>query len=164
AAAHGQVSGTRGPSEESECWYSGATWLGHHAHSRTCWQGDAGPCSAALPPRLDCLVGPAPRAHLLLNLLSLGSRLVGGQHLIRQSAGQLCQVIEGGGERADTRRRRSQLDDQIVHLGRGDLRLHDVPAGPALATVEAEDLSAPLRDERVDLRSRVRRNGYHDSH
>ena len=50
-------------------------------------------------------------------------------------------MVELGGEGADPGGDRPQLYDQVIHLGGRNMRLHHVPARPAFAVVEAEDLA-----------------------
>ena len=45
------------------------------------------------------------------------------------------------------------------HLQFGDLRPHHIPAGPAFARVETQDLAAALRDHAVDARGGFARDG-----
>src|SRR3954464_3471539 len=61
--------------------------------------------------------------------------------LVGGPPGEFRHVIEPGGERSGTRRCRAYLDDEVADLGFGHHRLDDIPAGPALARVETEDLS-----------------------
>src|SRR5690349_20134109 len=54
-------------------------------------------------------------------------------------------MIEAARICADTRRRRTQFDDEVAHLGFGDQRLDRIPAFPARPAVVAEYLPPPAR-------------------
>ena len=71
------------------------------------------------------------------------SRGVIGRHLLGELASQLDQVVELGLETACAGGRRPQLDDEVLNLKLGNVRLDDVPAIPAGTAVEAQDLAAP---------------------
>src|SRR5208283_732643 len=71
--------------------------------------------------------------------------------LVRRAAGEFSHVVELEGERADTGGGRTHLDDEVADLRFSHLRAHRVPARPALAGVEAEDLPAAARQDGVHL-------------
>ena len=66
-------------------------------------------------------------------------------------------MVELEGEAADAGGGRAHLHDQIADLRFRHLHAHHVPAVPALAGVEAEDLAAPSRHQRIHLGGRLRR-------
>ena len=61
----------------------------------------------------------------------------------RQLRGYLPNPEGMTAEHADAGRRRSELDDQVLDLGLRRSHLHQVPAVPTEAAVEAEDLAPP---------------------
>src|SRR3712207_6911781 len=94
-----------------------------------------------------------PRSTLFPYTTLFRSRLPRRHDLVGLPAGQLGEVIEARPEGADAGGRRAQLDDEVGHLRLRDEGLHDVPAVPALAAVEAEDLASPRGDDGVDRKS-----------
>src|ERR1700694_1771284 len=78
-----------------------------------------------------------------------------GDDLIGGPAGDLGHAVELPGETAGTRRRRSQLHDQFADLGFRHHGADAIPAGPALAGIEDENLTSPPREDGVDLRGGV---------
>ena len=84
-------------------------------------------------------------------------RLARRHDLIGGAADEFGHVIELEGEAADAGGGRAHLHDQVADLRFRHLHAHHVPAVPALAGVEAEDLAAPSRHQRVHLRGRFRR-------
>src|SRR5438045_826432 len=88
---------------------------------------------------------------------TLGGSAPGRHDLIRLLACQLGHVVELGGERADARRRRANLDNEIADLGVRHHRLDHIPPRPTFARVEAEDLAATPGEDGVDLGRRVGR-------
>src|SRR5271166_2329594 len=89
-------------------------------------------------------------------------RLPRRDDLLRGLAGEFGHVVELEGEGANAGGGRTYLDDEVADLGLRHQRAHRVPAGPAFAGVEAENLPAPAGQDRVDLRGRVSRA--HDLH
>src|SRR5579871_6372680 len=75
----------------------------------------------------------------------------GGDDLVGSAAGQLGHVVELEGEGAGAGGRRADFNNQVADLGFGHFGAHHVPAVPALARVEAEDLAAPAGHQGVDL-------------
>ena len=67
-------------------------------------------------------------------------------------------MVELGLEGADAGGRRAQFDDQVADLRLGDQRPQRLPALPAVARLEAEDLAAPRADQRAGARQRVGRH------
>ena len=80
-----------------------------------------------------------------------------GDDLVGRLAGQFRHVVELVGEAADPGGGRSHLDDEVADLRFRHHGAHHVPAFPALAGVEAEDLAAASRQDGVDLGGGVRR-------
>src|SRR6187402_2251424 len=72
-------------------------------------------------------------------------------YLIGGAAGELRHVVELGGKSTYPGSRRADLDDQVADLGLRHHGLDGVPAGPTVACIEAENLPAPPRQDRVDL-------------
>src|SRR5215831_8473669 len=90
--------------------------------------------------------------------LRLRRRRLSRRHdLLGGAAHEFGHVIELEGEAADAGGGRAHLHDEIADLRLGHLHAHHVPAVPTLAGVEAEDLTAPSRHERVHLGGRLRR-------
>src|SRR5208282_3033121 len=52
---------------------------------------------------------------------------------------------------------RANFDDEVADLRLRHLGAHHVPAVPAVARIKAEDLTAPSRHQRIDLRRRLAR-------
>src|SRR5262245_4725648 len=88
--------------------------------------------------------GPGPSSS------SLG--LARRHDLFRQAAGQLRQTVMAVGEGADPGSRRTQLDNEIADLGLGHVGLDRVPAGPAFAGIESEELAAAAGNDLIDPR------------
>ena len=65
-----------------------------------------------------------------------------GDDLVGGAADQFRHVIESEGEGARARGRRADFDDQVANFGFRHFGPHHVPAVPALARVEAEDMAA----------------------
>ena len=61
-------------------------------------------------------------------------------------------MIELERERAGAGGRRADFDDEVADLRLRHLGAHYVPALPAFARIEAEDLTAPPGHQRIDLR------------
>src|SRR5262245_18436845 len=66
-------------------------------------------------------------------------------------------MVELERERAGARGRRADLDNEVADFGLRYLGAHHVPAVPAFARVEAENLTAASRQQRVDLCGRFGR-------
>src|SRR3984885_13615022 len=77
--------------------------------------------------------------------------LVGGPARAPRHAVELPRETAGAGGGG------AQLHDQFADLGLGHHRANAIPSRPALTGVEAENLSAPSRQDGVDLRRRVGR-------
>src|SRR5271163_736420 len=75
-----------------------------------------------------------------------------GHDLIRGSAGEFGHVVELESKSSGAGSRGTNLDNQIADLCLRHLGAHNVPAFPAFAGIEAEDLAAPPGHQRVDLR------------
>src|SRR5690606_41519107 len=72
----------------------------------------------------------------------------------------ICHAVEAAHKTADARGGRAQLDDQVADFRLRHGAAHRVPARPALAGVEAENLAAPPGQNGVDPgRSEERRAG-----
>src|SRR5262245_23311070 len=84
-------------------------------------------------------------------------RLARCDDLIGGAAHQFGHVVELEGKAADAGGGRAHLDNQIADLRFRHLHAHYVPAVPALARVETEDLTAPSGHEGVHLGGRLRR-------
>src|SRR5260370_7659782 len=78
---------------------------------------------------------------------------VRGDDLIGGPAGNLGHAVELPGETAGARGGRAQLHDQLADLGFRHHGADTIPSGPALAGVEAHDLTAPPGQHGVDLRA-----------
>ena len=89
----------------------------------------------------------------------------GGEELLRRAprrddliggaAGQFGHVVEFEVKGAGARGGGTNFHDQVADLGFRHHRPHCVPAFPAFARIEAEDLAAPAREQRIDLRRRL---------
>src|SRR5262249_39183054 len=90
-------------------------------------------------------------------LLRLRRRLARRHDLIGGAAHEFGHVIELEGEAADAGGGRAHLHDEIADLRFRHLHAHHVPAVPTLTGIEAEDLAAPSRHQRVHLGGRLRR-------
>ena len=60
-------------------------------------------------------------------------------------------MIELEREGAGARRRRADFDNEVADLGLRHFRPHHVPALPAVAGIEAQNLAATSGQQRVDL-------------
>src|SRR4029453_1621974 len=78
-------------------------------------------------------------------------RLARRHDLVGGAADELGHVIELEREAADAGGGRAPLHDEVADLRSRHLHAHHVPAVPAGTGVEAEDLPAPSRHERVHL-------------
>src|SRR3954453_9992920 len=80
---------------------------------------------------------------------------VRGDDLLRGPARHLGHAVELPGKAAGPGGGRAQLYDQFADLGFRHHGANAVPARPALAGVEAENLAAPSGQDRIDLRGGV---------
>src|SRR5258708_19403711 len=77
--------------------------------------------------------------------------------LLGRLAGEFRHVVELEGEAADARSRGAHLDDEIADLGFRHHGADHVPALPALAGVETENLTPPAAPHPVHLRGALPR-------
>ena len=86
-------------------------------------------------------------AALIAPLLRSDGRLPDLDRAVGQPPGQFRQMVEAGGEEAQSQRQRPKLDDQVVDLRLRHQRLDLIPAIPARPSVEAQDLASPSGDK-----------------
>src|SRR6476661_1027193 len=115
-------------------------------------------CSPARPVRRAMASAPRRSANAASARWLRGRRGLARRYdLIRGSAHEFGHMVELEREAADAGGRRAHLHDEIADFRFRHLHAHHVPAVPALARVEAEDLAAPPRHEPVHLGGCLRR-------
>src|SRR4029079_16211361 len=91
----------------------------------------------------------AGRARPLLVMANLFRRPPCGDDLVCRAASQLRHMVGFEDKRCEARRGRADLDDQVTDLRLRHLRAHRIPAVPAVACIEAQDLATPAGRELV---------------
>src|SRR5215470_7705295 len=76
--------------------------------------------------------------------------------LLGRLAGEFCHVVKLECEAADASRSGAHLDDEIADLALRHHGADHVPAFPALAGIETENLTTPARQDGVDLGGSIR--------